>query len=203
MNPIWILSEIVHEKAVFFHKDPYFYNSGKKRLWLFKFHFKGSSLSVRGEPLTGSGEAYGLFSFYLDPLENSHEKTGFRAGSSLDFLDRTRFVLAVEDIFVSPKGAHIGSYIFNKVLKFIRLTVLFCGKAEIKGFLGAANEITPERVSRREGFWKSFGVNLDHQKRRLTGDLKIIVDRHIKELPDVIEIPFETILRPLKEIPSF
>ena len=191
---VWLIPEFLHEKVVRFLKDPYNLDrDDRKRFWIFRFQFKGTSLFVRGIPSQGAGEAYALFSFSLWPLKSSEEsrKAGY---GPLDVFRQSRLVLRVEDIFVSPKGMHLGSYILNKVLKFVRLTVSFCGSAEIKGFLGSGNEIAPERISIREAFWKSFGVNVNYAERRIEGNLKEIVERYIKELPDVIEIELEKIL---------
>ena len=78
------------------------------------------------------------------------------------------------------------------------MTVEFCGKAEIGGFLGPGNEQSEERILRRERFWKSFGVELDYEKRRIRGDLKKIVGERLKILPDVQELKLKEILKALK-----
>lgn len=132
MIPLWLIPEITHEKVVVFNGDPYNLEDFR-RVWVFKFQFRDTTLTVRGEPLWGPGEAFGMFSFPFWSLEpkgkespslkndQQEEKQDFQrpTHSAIEFLGNVCFRLWVEDIFVNPKGAHIGSYLFNKVLRFI------------------------------------------------------------------------------------
>lgn len=191
----WLIPSFYHEKAVYFRLDPhnlYSLLGPTRRFWIFRFRLEGNSLFVNGRPTLGEGEASAYFSFHL---QIKREKAPLRVETLLEVLPACTFKMTVHDIYTTVKGAHIGSYIFNKVLKFIQLTVGFCGEAEVRGTLGYVNEVTPDRRNRRRLFWESFGVKVLEEEHRIEGDLKWIVKNQIKDLPDVEELSWEDALK--------
>jgi len=191
---LWLIPSIRHQKPVLFKKDPYnLAGHSDFRLWIFDFRFEGNSLLVDGRPTRGYGEAGAFFSFSMRPFEGDRESKFLEMETK--FLESYVFFMDVKDIYTSVQGAHIGSYILNKVLKFVRLTVYFVAEARIQGILGVRNEMEPSRAERRRLFWESFGIEVKDEEHRIYGDLKKIVDSYLKELPDVEEIPLEFLVR--------
>ena len=146
-----------------------------RRPWDIAFSFQRDRISVRGRP------AHGRHGFIeLDagvsfrPIKEIVLEPG-EGLTPLQFYGHCRFSLFVEDILVSDKGKHLGSFSLLYIIQKFRTAIVFAGEARLQGRLGGRNEQTTEASARRHTFWTKLGCSLDLEKGLVEGDLKEIV----------------------------
>ena len=108
----------------------------------------------------------------------------------------------IEDIVAHPAGMHVGSYMMNVFLRFLREWNSFFLVEEVYGELSEVDEMDPVNRVRRDNFFRGFGFRIDREKReeglRKYVRAKLETLRE-KRLPDIRELSPEEVFLYLGE----
>ena len=171
--------------------------TGPSVLWYFREDLRNGSY-VR---YTISGRAMKLVRGVKPSLWPEYGKAWLYAKFSFHpYTGETR--VFIEDIVAHPTGMHVGSYMMNVFLRFLREWDSFFLVEEVYGELSEVDEMDPVNRVRRDNFFRGFGFRIDREKReeglRKYVRAKLETLRE-KRLPDIRELSPEEVFLYLGE----
>ena len=171
--------------------------AGSSVLWLFKESLRGGGY-VR---YTLFGRAIKLVRGVKPVLNPEYGKAWLYAKFSFHpYTGETR--VYIEDILAYPRSIHVGSYMMNVFIRFLRDWDRFFFVKEVYGELSVVDERDPLNRVRRDAFFRGFGFRIEEEgtKEKLGRYVKAgIEDLREKELPDVLEFSPEDVFLYLGE----